>query len=139
MKYIYSKVDNSILHIVVRSDDSKDWRMDVCPESEFLQLSYHNTQGCQIGKTVNPHKHLVYEKQPANITQESWIVIRGNLKASFYDIDDSLLYTTNLKTGDCSITFRGAHALEVIDQKTLFVEHKLGPFIGSHNDKEFLD
>ena len=44
------------------------------------------------------------------IAQESWVVIRGKVKCSFYDINNKLLSHPILNQGDCSINLLwGSH------------------------------
>ena len=74
----------------------------------------------------------------ATITQEAWVILSGNVKGSFYDINDELIYETTLSAGDCAVIFRGGHALRCLSEDALMYEFKTGPYYGPEKDKEFI-
>lgn len=135
MKEIHSRiVKNKLMHIVCKMSDFSTKRSDLCPTTEFLQV------GCFIlnnGKTFKPHKHIENIRK-TDITQESWIVICGKIKATLYDVDDSVLSEEILESGDCSITFFGGHNYECLEDNTHVYEFKTGPYFGQEKDKEFI-
>jgi len=137
MKKIYSKIDeNKLLHIVNRLGDI-DSRTDIIPDDNFLQLA---TLKLPIGKTFRPHRHNWKKNSGTqNIAQESWIVVEGKVKCSFYDLDDKLISTYILNPGDCSITLEGGHTYETLEDNTIVYEYKTGPYMGQELDKRFLD
>lgn len=129
----YSKVDPSkLLYSIVRLDEISNYRLDASPDSEYLQLS---ARSLKAGTTVPPHKHLPIERV-TNITQEAWIVFRGKIEGTFYDLDDTVLETVTLTDGDCAILFRGGHKLSTLEENTIFYELKTGPYYGKVADKE---
>ncbi len=131
MKF-YSKIKPSeILFSILRFNDIKDQRTDISPENEFLQAS-----GRVLKKDfkVKAHKHNNLKRE-TNITQEAWIVIKGEIYAKFYDLDDKFIYETNLTDGDCITIFRGGHELTVVKDNTYFYEFKNGPYYGVDADK----
>ena len=133
--YIYSKVDPSVLlHIVNRKSDITPARQDLSPPEEYLQVS---TFVMPQHKTFKPHKHLIQHRQ-TDITQESWIVIEGRVKAILYDLDDTIVAEPILEPGDCSITFRGGHNYLAMDDNSIVYEYKTGPYTGQENDKTFI-
>ena len=139
MKKIYSKVEPSLLlHIIVRLEDFKNngQRNDVISVDNFLQCA---TLNMKEGVTFKPHKHIfkkrVYEKQ---ISQESWVVIRGKVKCIFYDIDDTIIDEPILNEGDASFTLRGGHNYEALTDDTFVYEYKTGPYEGQALDKTFI-
>lgn len=133
---IYSKVnpDKLILSLMRYSDISK-YRTDLCPDEEFLQAS-----GRKLEKKIKfkAHKHLPISRE-TNITQEAWVVLSGGIKGVFYDLDDSVLYETEIKQGDIVVLFRGGHSLEVLEEDTVIYEFKTGPYYGVDADKEFIN
>ncbi len=134
MEKIYSKVkDGKLMHIVYRSADTNG-RINITPDDEFLQLACIKMQK---DTTFRPHKHINYDKI-TNITQESWIVIKGSVKCIFYDLDDNILSEPILYAGDCSITFYGGHNYHILDDDTLVYECKTGPYLGQLLDKIFI-
>ena len=72
-------------------------------------------------------------------TQEAWVVISGKLLAEIYDIDDSVLKNIIIEEGGAIILYRGGHALEVLEDNTIFYEFKNGPYGGIENDKKQID
>ena len=90
------------------------------------------------GRTFQPHKHIIKNGEQQVIAQESWIVVRGKVKVILYDMDDTLIHTDILESGDCSITFYGGHNYEILEDDTLVYEYKTGPYKGQKLDKVFI-
>ena len=136
MKKIYSKIDPSILlHLIYPLDkNDKTERVNVAPEDQFLQLAVLKMNK---GRTFQPHKHIVKEKI-TDIAQESWLVFRGAVECTFYDIDDSVIAKEIIKEGDISMTFRGGHNYMIIEDDTIVYEYKTGPYLGVEFDKTFI-
>jgi len=133
----YSKVDpNKLLHIVVRKEDLTPGRVEVVPEDNFIQCALLNMEK---GKTFRPHRHIFKERTRNVIAQESWIVLQGSVKCTFYDIDDSILIEPILNPGDASFTLEGGHTYTILEDDTLVYEYKTGPYEGQALDKTFLD
>jgi cupin fold WbuC family metalloprotein len=136
MDKIYSKVEpQTLLHIINRLEDIQD-RTDIAPVEEFLQLA---TLKMEKGKTFKPHKHIFKPGEEKVIAQESWVVIRGRVKAILYDLDDTVIEEVVLNEGDCSMTFRGGHNYESLEEGTTVYEYKTGPYKGQEMDKTFID
>ena len=137
MQKIYSLVDPSkLLHIVVRKEDILPGRQDIVPEDNFIQCSMLNLDQ---GKTFKPHRHIWKERTRNVIAQESWVVIQGKVKCTFYDIDDTVIAEPILKPGDSSFTLEGGHTYVILEDDTLVYEYKTGPYEGQEFDKRFLD
>jgi hypothetical protein len=135
MKKIYSSVDsNNLLHIILRKEDIQSERMNIIDDQEFLQLA---TMKLPKGKTFLPHKHVYCEKI-TTIAQESWVVIQGSVKAILYDVNDEILTEEVLNPGDSSITLRGGHTYEILEDDTVVYEYKTGPYLGIDLDKEII-
>ena len=132
---IYSLVEpEKLLHIIVRKDDVTTQRLNVIADEEFLQLA---AMRLPRGKTFLPHKH-VYCKKTTTIAQESWVVVQGKVKAILYDLDDKIMTEVVLNPGDVSITLRGGHNYEILQEDTLVYEYKTGPYLGIELDKEII-
>jgi hypothetical protein len=140
MREIYSKVNpEKLLHIVYKAEDfyskpGKKQRTDVVPNNAFLQVASIRMEEAQ---TFIPHKHIEYKKE-TNITQESWVVIKGKVLAILYDIDDSIIHEETLCPGDCSITLLGGHNYKSLVDDTCVLEYKTGPYFGQEKDKVFI-
>lgn len=135
IKY-YSKIDpTKLLHMVVKKEDLLPGRVDIVSEEHFIQCSHLNME---MGKTFKPHKHIWKERTRNVIAQESWIVIQGKVKCTFYDLDDSIIAEPILEPGDASFTLEGGHNYLILEDDTLVYEYKTGPYEGQKLDKTFL-
>jgi cupin fold WbuC family metalloprotein len=133
----FSKVDPSkLLHVVVRKEDLTPGRVEVVPEDNFIQCALLNMEK---GKTFKPHRHIFKERTRNVIAQESWIVIQGSVKCTFYDLDNSILVEPILNPGDASFTLEGGHTYTILEDNTLVYEYKTGPYEGQALDKIFLN
>lgn len=135
MIQIYSKGPSpKLLHQVSRLDEivSRENRSD---NHQFLQLA---TLRMNEGHTFRPHQHIWKPFEGQIIAQESWVVIQGKVKVSFYDTDGELLTDVILHRGDCSMTFEGGHTYEILEDNTVVYEYKTGPYNGQENDKVFI-
>ena len=136
MERIYSKVNKDKLVLaLMRFNDISEYRTDLSPDDEYLQISGRKLEK---GLKVKAHKHTPIERK-TDITQEAWVVFEGCIKGTFYDLDDSVLYETEIKKGDVIVLFRGGHSLEVLDEDTIFYEFKTGPYYGVEADKEAIN
>ena len=136
IKY-YSKINpDKLLHIVVRKEDLIPGRVEVVPEDNFIQCALLNMEK---GKTFKPHRHIFKERTRNVIAQESWIVVQGAVKCTFYDIDNNILVEPILNVGDASFTLEGGHTYTILEDNTLVYEYKTGPYEGQALDKIFLN
>ena len=141
MEIIYSKQNpKMILHIVYRANEfyniKEGHRADLVDAKEFIQVS---ALKMKKGQKFRPHQHIWKDGEKKAIAQESWVVIRGSVKCSFYDIDDTILKEPILNVGDCSITLAGGHTYSILEDDTLVYEYKTGPYEGQKLDKEFIE
>lgn len=133
---IYSnKNPDKLLHVIYRTSLFDGVRKDIVPDEEYLQLAImkHNS-----GKNFRAHKHIFKAVPNTSIAQESWYVVRGAVKAKLYDEDFTHLTDILLEEGDLSITLYGGHTYEIMEDDTLVLEFKSGPYYGQKLDKEFM-
>lgn len=137
MEKIYSKINpEKLLHIIVRKSDLIKGRTEVVPETNFIQCAILNMDE---GKTFKPHRHIWKERTRNVIAQESWIVVDGSVKCTFYDIDDQIIAEPILNSGDASFTLEGGHTYTILQDETLVYEYKTGPYEGRSLDKTFIE
>tara|TARA_R110002074_G_scaffold324148_1_gene494586 strand:- start:176 stop:616 length:441 start_codon:yes stop_codon:yes gene_type:complete len=137
MKLIYSKVEpDKLLHIIVRKSDLTPGRTEVVSGEHFIQCALLNMEE---GKTFQPHKHIWKNRTRDVIAQESWVVIQGKVRCTFFDIDDTIVAEPVLEPGDASFTLEGGHTYTILEDDTLVYEYKTGPYEGQQLDKVFLD
>ncbi len=137
IREIFSKIEpDKLMHVVCTNTDV-DERANVCPDDALLQLAF---LPLKKGQTFRAHKHI--QKAVAiNGTSEAWVILKGRVKAILYDLDDSVLEEVELKQGDCSITIcpvGAGHNYLCLEDNTLVVECKTGPYIGVEKDKVFI-
>tara|TARA_B100000989_G_scaffold297664_1_gene284226 strand:- start:14284 stop:14691 length:408 start_codon:yes stop_codon:yes gene_type:complete len=132
MRKIYSRNQEQLLIAsIIRLNEISNYRKDLSPHEEFLQVSARKFS--ELIK-VDPHKHFQIDRN-TNRTQESWIIIKGKVKAEIFDLNDELIDEEILTDGDCIVLFRGGHSLEVLSKETIMYEVKNGPYFGKINDK----
>jgi hypothetical protein len=138
MEKIYSKVNPGVLlHVIFRMDDFKEGRTEIIDGDEFIQCS---ALLLDYGHTFRPHKHNMQHRVYSDyVPQESWIVITGKVKCTFYDLDDTIIAEPELGMGDASFTLRGGHTYTIMMPHTFVLEYKTGRYFGQKNDKTFLD
>jgi len=136
MLKIHSNISpGKLLHIVYKTSELETSREDIVPDEEFLQLAVMRHSA---GKTFKAHKHIFKEVPDTSIAQESWYVVKGAVKAKLYDEDFTHLTDVLLEEGDLSITLYGGHTYEIMEDDTLVLEFKSGPYYGQKLDKEFM-
>jgi cupin fold WbuC family metalloprotein len=137
MEKIYSKTQpEKLLHVIVRKEDLTPGRIEVVPEDHFIQCALLNMEE---GKTFKPHKHIWKPRKRMVIAQESWIVIQGSVKCTFFDLDDQIIAEPILYPGDASFTLEGGHTYTILENDTLVYEYKTGPYEGQAMDKTFIN
>jgi hypothetical protein len=133
---IHSKVQPDLLLLVVcRRDDFSSERLNLSPDSAFLQGSCKKLATTDKFKA---HYHLEQQRD-SKLTQEAWVVIAGAVRVRLFDIDNTPLWSGVLNAGDCSITFRGGHTMDVLEEGTLLYEFKNGPYNGKSADKQLIE
>jgi hypothetical protein len=134
---IYSRVQQEVLlHKIIRREIfSEVERKDISEDFEFLQMAVLKMPK---GKTFRPHKHVYKHFDGDMIAQESWVVISGKVKVILYDLDDSIIEEEILNPGDVSMTFKGGHNYQILEDDTFVYEYKTGPYMGQSKDKRFI-
>ncbi len=102
-------------------------------------------QTLQLGTFIRPNRYKVEAHKHANLrvpstvytTQEVLIVIRGRIQVAIYDRDESLVWVGNVGEGEAIHLIDGGHAVEVLENGTMFYEVKQGPYMGK-DDKVHL-
>jgi len=136
MQKIYSKIKpDALLHLIYRFDEINE-RTNISPDNQFLQLA---SLKMEKGKTFKPHRHIWKTGQKEVIAQESWVVLQGSVKTILYDLDDTIVATSIINKGDCSLTFQGGHTYEILEDDTIVYEYKTGPYEGQALDKIFIE
>ena len=131
MNKIYSQVEpGRLLHLIFNTNEPFENRTDLSDPQQWLQVSVMNLPPA---KKVGPHIHNPRaETAPAipGVTQECWIVLRGEIKAGLFDLDRSPLAQHALTAGQMLVTFYGGHSLESGSAGARLIECKNGPYLG---------
>lgn len=132
---IYSSITGELLHIVFRLKDFTQGRENIISPDNFIQCS-----ALKLGKgtTFRPHKHIVKSRTLNIIAQESWVVISGKVRCIYYDLDNKIITTEILNSGDASFTLKGGHNYQLLEDSIIY-EYKTGPYEGQEKDKIFID
>jgi cupin fold WbuC family metalloprotein len=138
MEKIYSKIEpDLLLHIIVSFQDFNTPFLEITETKNFLQSI---AQRVNEGHEVAPHKHnLIDTHYIRKQQQEAWVVLSGMIKCTLYDIDDTIIHSFILTEKGVLYTLGGAHALLVLEDHTIILEFKCGPYEGQANDKTFLN
>lgn len=135
MEKCYSKKENKLIFSLLKFEDICEKRIDLSPDNEYMQVCGRIMSS---GIVVPPHRHIKTYRE-TDLTQEAWVLLRGRVRARFYDIDDSFLCEREITSGDVVVLYRGGHSLEVLEDDTIFYEFKNGPYFGVSKDKEKID
>lgn len=132
---VYSKLKKKkLLHIFFRFK-KKSGIKNLTPPNEFLQVS---VIGFNEKKIISSHKHLQHDKVIGKRQiQESWVLIKGKAKITYFDTNKKILRSFTMKQGDISITFFGGHKLEIMTKGSILYEYKTGPYKGSSKDLRY--
>ena len=86
--------------------------------------------------SLRKHIHTKISRKTIG-TQETWVVINGKIKVSFYDTDKTKICSKKLKKGDISILYRGGHTFDTLEKNTIIYEIKNGPYLKDKDIKRF--
>jgi hypothetical protein len=65
------------------------------------------------------------------------VIISGRVRVTYYDLDDSVIESVELRAGDVSVTLAGGHGYEILEDSKI-LEFKTGPYLGQALDKAFI-
>jgi len=111
---------------------------------EGTQWYSSNNDGIQVsqmrydkGKVFKAHHHKTYPKT-AYLTQECMVCIKGKIKFILWDDRKELLYENILYPGQVLIIYGGWHEFKILEDETLIIETKNGPYTSVETDKEYM-
>jgi cupin fold WbuC family metalloprotein len=116
--------EDSANYLSTNEDGPK--RIDLMSPDSSLQLALINMKEKE---TFIPHVHEEYLlKQQLRNTQETWVVIKGKIEASLFDLDTTPITKVLLNEGDALITLKGGHNYKCLSPESLVYEFKSGPY-----------
>jgi hypothetical protein len=135
LETIYSKVQpEKLLVTICRKEAITSARTNLSKDDAFLQGA---CKKLSVLDTFKPHYHLEQDRK-SGITQEAWVILEGSIRINVWDLNHEFLTSSVLDAGDCSITFMGGHSMEVLEEGTLLLEFKNGPYMGQQADKNWI-
>lgn len=112
MEERYSSVDGTLNHIICTLSDVAEIssnRLNLCPDESFLHLGLIKSGH----RSYAPHFQLDHQTPRQIIrAQESWVVMRGSVKLTLYDTDDTVQAIRILNQGDITLTLYGGMDLK---------------------------
>lgn len=123
----------NLCHLVHRISKTETMRQDLISPENWLNCAFLNLSK---GTTFRTHKHILHDVPNKAHAQESWVVIKGKVKATFMDSWWNILGEPILEAGDVSFTLTGGHTYTILDDAIVY-EFKSGPYMGQKADKIF--
>jgi hypothetical protein len=103
------------------------------PESSFqFGLLAH-----KAGFVEPPHYHKAVQREITDL-QQMFVVQRGVVAVLLYTDAGRLLREIVLRAGDSIVLVHGTHAIRVLEDMQC-ISVKQGPFLGTENDKMFVE
>jgi|TARA_B110000483_G_C18127857_1_gene516400 hypothetical protein len=131
MLKIFSKVDeNKLLHIISKNLPINQKRQDLTKIEMPLQVSRINLKDTIVKPHSNNKKLLNSKLVEQN---ECWIVLKGIINISLFDIDKTNLDNLILNQGEILITCGGGHSINKSSDDAEMIEIKLGPYEKGNN------
>lgn len=139
-KIIGKNKDGNNVTFAIR--DSIKW--DRMYRKEGTEWYSRNEDGIQVsqmrwdkGKRFNAHHHKPYPRT-ANLTQECIIVFEGKIGYKLWDDVKRLIAEGELCYGEMLIMYGGWHEFEILEDNTVAIETKNGPYTSVEQDKEYM-
>jgi hypothetical protein len=125
---------DKVVAMIHRSGDWKEGLDFMTPNSTFIQAG---TWWYPKDKILKSHRHVINERK-VDRTQEVVVVMSGKLRIDLYDDSNAVFHHEILSAGDMGVIFEGGHGYEILEDNTLVIEIKNGPFISVEKDKELI-
>jgi len=90
------------------------------------------------GKQLLAHIHN-FVRREIDRTQEFIFVVKGSIKASIYDDNENPVKDLILNSNEGLILLSGGHGYEIMENDTVVIEVKNGPYIGAELDRRRLE
>ena len=91
----------------------------------------------KAGFVEPPHYHKPFQRQIGDL-QQMFVVQRGVVVVELYSDEGKRIKEIVLRQGDAIVLIHGTHAIRVLEDMQC-ISVKQGPFLGSENDKVFVD
>jgi len=124
--------NNITLALIIRG---KDWQKGldfISASGDFQQVGFW---GYDKGQKLAAHIHLEAKREILK-TQEVIFIKSGSLKADLFSENGNKIASVLLKAGDTAVFLDGGHGYEILENNTLVLEVKNGPYVGPEKDRK---
>lgn len=126
--------DNGVvLAVIVKQGAVWDKGLNfISDDGDYAQVGFWNYDK---GKILQAHVHLEAPRQVLK-TQEVIVVRQGSMRADIFTQEEKLCASVNMEAGDIGIFLQGGHGYEILQDNTLVLEVKNGPYVGPESDRK---
>jgi len=132
MRLISQDMQKLALHL--KPEDFQPGLSFFSQDQDFLQVGSWNYER---GKVLPAHTHNLVERAVSR-TQEFIYVVQGLVKATIYDDQETVVEEFTLQPREGLLLFAGGHGYEILEDKTIVIEVKNGPYPGAEVDRRRL-
>jgi len=104
-------------------------------DNDFIQIG---TWNYDKGKQLLAHIHNEVPRQSLR-TQEFIFLVQGSLKASIYDENEKHVEDVIVGVNEGMVMLAGAHGYEILEEDTIVIESKNGPYVGAEADRRRIE
>ncbi|MES9996937.1 hypothetical protein [Desulfovibrio aminophilus] len=122
------------LAVHLRAEDMAPGLSFFSDPSDFVQVG---TWNYGAGKVLAAHNHNRLERAVTR-TQEVLVVLKGRVLAHFHGEDDAPAGELAVGPGEVLVLLAGGHGYEILEEGTVVVEVKNGPYAGPDADRRRL-
>jgi hypothetical protein len=126
--------DGVIFARIIFNEDWYEGLSFFSKDEEYIQVGTWNYSS---GKELAAHMHNQVQRTIFH-TQEVLYIKQGKILASVLDMNDELIQTMEIKEGEIIILLNGGHGYKVLEDNTLVLEIKNGPYLGAEIDRRRL-
>ena len=124
--------DGIVLARHIKTEDIQPGLNFFSNDEEFIQVGVWNYNS---GKDLPAHVHNVVNREVRR-TCEALFVVRGSMEATIYDIDRTLIGSFKVNQGEILVLLECGHGYRVLEDDTIVLEIKNGPYLGAEIDRE---
>mgnify|MGYP006079828175 CR=1 FL=1 len=124
--------NGELLAVIIKFSDIDKDKDFVTENNEDFQVASFNLKG---GESILNHYHPEQERKIFS-TCEMITLIEGKIRINIFDLEQNLIKSEILTSGDSVALLRGGHGIEIIDNSK-FIESKQGPYVEKSDKVRF--
>jgi len=128
MEVIYDN-ENKLAVFVYPEDFEKHFF--VSDENDALQVGVFKNKK---GDVIQNHIHNIFERVTEN-TQELIYVVKGRIQVNIHNREKEFVCEREIGPSSMVLLIDGGHGFTILEDDTIFVESKNGPYFGVEKDK----